>query len=118
VVSPYSKPNAVTNVMHDHTSIIATIRAKWNLPALTYRDAQANTLLDFLDLNSAPAFLTPPKLAAPSAPTLGLSQCDTIPQPVIQPSPDVVSSQDVSQVQPQGPGQRIVAAHPRNLKQA
>ena len=32
VVSPYSKPNEVTNVMHDHTSVIATIRArKWNL---------------------------------------------------------------------------------------
>lgn len=118
VVSPYSKPNAVTNVVHDHTSIIATIRAKWNLPALTYRDARANTLLDFLDLNSAPAFLTPPKLAAPAAPTLGPGQCDTIPQPVIQPSPNAAGSQDASQARPQGPGQRIVAAHPRNLKQA
>jgi len=88
VVSPYAKPNAVTGVMHDHTSIIATIAAKWNLPALTYRDAQANTLLDFLDLNSAPAFLTPPTLAAPAMATLGLGACQgTPPDPVISSTP-------------------------------
>ena len=34
-------PNAVTNVVHDHTSVLATIEAKWNLPPLTYRDANA-----------------------------------------------------------------------------
>ncbi|MDI3259923.1 MAG: alkaline phosphatase family protein [Sinobacteraceae bacterium] len=86
VVSPYSRPHAVTDVVHDHTSIIATIAAKWNLPALTYRDAQANTLLDFLDLASPPAFLRPPTLAAPAAPTLGLSGCPgTPPPPVITP---------------------------------
>ena len=50
VASPYSKPNAVTNVVHDHTSVLATIEAKWNLPALTYRDANAKTVMDFLDL--------------------------------------------------------------------
>jgi phospholipase C len=115
VVSPYSKPNAVTNVIHDHTSIIATIRAKWNLPALTYRDARAHTLADFLDLGAAPAFLTPPKLAAPSNPTLGLGACDTVPQPVIQPTPDFSGAPQVSQAT-QGPGQRIVAAHPKDWK--
>jgi phospholipase C len=88
VVSPYTRPNAVSNVAHDHTSIIATIAAKWNLPALTYRDAQAPTLFDYLDLNSPPAFLTPPTLAAPSAPTLGLGRCEgTAPPPVISPTP-------------------------------
>jgi phospholipase C len=88
VVSPYGRPNAVSNVVHDHTSIIATIAAKWNLPALTYRDAQAATLFDYVDFNSAPAFLTPPTLAAPSAPTLGLGDCEGIaPAPVISPTP-------------------------------
>ena len=52
VASPYSKPNGVTNVVHDHTSVLATIEAKWNLPALTYRDANARTVEDFLDLSS------------------------------------------------------------------
>ena len=75
-------------MVHDHTSIIATIAAKWNLPALTYRDAQAATLLDYLDLNSAPAFLAPPSLVAPSAPTLGLGNCGgTAPAPVISSTP-------------------------------
>jgi phospholipase C len=69
VASPYSKPNAVTNVVHDHTSVLATIEAKWNLPALTYRDANARTVADFLDLKSAPALLDPPTISKPPAPT-------------------------------------------------
>ena len=64
VASPYSKPGAVTDVVHDHTSILATIEAKWNLPALTLRDANAATLLDFLD-PSHPSLLTPPTIAPP-----------------------------------------------------
>jgi phospholipase C len=59
VASPYSKPNGVTNVVHDHTSVLATIEAKWNLPALTYRDANAKTVEDFLDTSNA-AFMEPP----------------------------------------------------------
>ncbi len=65
VVSPYSKPNAVTDVVHDHTSVLATIEAKWNLPALTYRDANAATVMDFLDAGHA-AFATPPSIPGPS----------------------------------------------------
>jgi phospholipase C len=67
VASPYSRPNAVTNVVHDHTSVLATIAAKWNLPALTYRDANARTVEDFLDLSS-PAMLEPPTITEPPLP--------------------------------------------------
>ena len=67
VASPYSKPNSVTNVVHDHTSVLATIEAKWNLPRLTYRDANAKSVVDFLDLEHA-ALLEPPVLAEPPAP--------------------------------------------------
>jgi phospholipase C len=69
VASPYSKPNGVTNVVHDHTSVLATIEAKWNLPALTNRDANARTVADFLDLKHPPALLEPPTIAKPPAPT-------------------------------------------------
>jgi phospholipase C len=72
VVSPYSKPNAVTNVVHDHTSVLATIEAKWNLPALTFRDTNAKTVIDFLDVNRA-AFLQPPTIAEPPVPTQAAS---------------------------------------------
>ncbi|MEA2214886.1 MAG: phospholipase [Solirubrobacteraceae bacterium] len=67
VLSPYSKANAVTNVVHDHTSFLATVEAKWNLPAMTYRDANARTVEDFLDVSRA-AFLNPPTVAEPPAP--------------------------------------------------
>jgi phospholipase C len=87
VVSPYSRPNAVTDVVHDHTSVIATIASKWNLPALTWRDANATTLVDFLDLANPPAFLQPPALAAPGTPTLGGPRCQgSAPPPVIEPA--------------------------------
>lgn len=65
VVSPYSRPGGVTDVVYDHTSVLATIEAKWNLPALTRRDANAATVMDFLDPGHA-AFLTPPVLQGPS----------------------------------------------------
>ena len=59
--------NSVTGVLHDHTSVLATIEAKWNLPRLTYRDANAKTVMDFLDTTQAPV-LEPPALAEPPAP--------------------------------------------------
>jgi phospholipase C len=67
VVSPYAMPAAVTNVVHDHTSVLATIEQQWNLPALTYRDANAATLADFLD-PSVMSFAEPPTLTAPANP--------------------------------------------------
>jgi phospholipase C len=68
VVSPYSKRDFVSHTVYDHTSVLKTIERKWNLPAMTYRDANANDLLDCLDLR-ARAFRQPPSLAAPRNPT-------------------------------------------------
>ncbi len=66
VVSPWSRPGHVTSVTHDHTSILAMLERKWNLPALTERDAAAADLSDFLDLHQ-PAFAEPPPLSPPLA---------------------------------------------------
>jgi phospholipase C len=71
VVSPYSAAAVVTHAVHDHTSVLATIEAKWNLPALTDRDANANDLMDFLDLGLAPRTginVTAPSKTGPSGP--------------------------------------------------
>jgi phospholipase C len=68
-VSPYAKRNFVSHTVYDHTSILKTVEEKWNLPALTRRDANANSLFDMLDLKSAPAFMTPPSLPAAANPT-------------------------------------------------
>ena len=64
VVSPYARAGGVSNTLYDHTSVLATIEAKWNLPALTYRDANASTVLDCLDTTRPPR-LDAPALAAP-----------------------------------------------------
>jgi phospholipase C len=67
IASPWAKPNYVSHVVHDHTSILKLVETKWNLPALTYRDANASNLLDSLDLGApAPPFLRPPALPAPN----------------------------------------------------
>ena len=68
VVSPYAKRDYVSHVVHDHTSILRLIETKWNLGALTYRDANASNLLDTVDFASPPAFATPPKLADSAMP--------------------------------------------------
>jgi phospholipase C len=76
VASPYSKPGGVSNVVCDHTSVLATIEAQWNLPAMTYRDANAATLADFL-APGPPALLHPPALAAAPDPLVSQGNCDT-----------------------------------------
>ncbi len=68
VVSPYAKKDFVSHTVYDHTSILKTVEEKWNLPALTRRDANASSLFDMVDLRSKPAFLKPPKLPAAANP--------------------------------------------------
>lgn len=65
IVSPRARRDYVSPVVHDHTSILKLIETKWNLPALTYRDANASNLLDSVDLHGRHAFLDPPRLPAP-----------------------------------------------------
>ena len=69
VVSAYAKRHHVSHVLYDHTSVLAMLERKWNLPALTCRDANANDLSDFLDLDALatgrPTFPRLPKLVAP-----------------------------------------------------
>ncbi len=70
VVSPLAKRDFVSHTVYDHTSVLKTLEHKWNLPALTRRDANANDLFDMVDLQSHGAFATPPKLKAPANPAL------------------------------------------------
>ena len=64
LVSPWARPHYVSHSVFDHTSILKLVESKWNLPALTYRDANARAMLDMLDLRR-PAFAEPPELAQP-----------------------------------------------------
>jgi phospholipase C len=69
LVSAYAKRDYVSDVLFDHTSILALVQRKWNLPALTFRDANANDLTDMIDLGAladrSPTFPSLPSLAAP-----------------------------------------------------
>ena len=69
VVSPFAKPDYVSSVVHDHTSVLKLIETKWNLPAMTARDANTSNLVDMLDLTKRgigrPAFAEPPDLPQP-----------------------------------------------------
>ena len=60
VVSAWSKKDYVSHQVFDHTSILKLVETKWNLPALTFRDANAHNMLDFFDLDRAPATVRGP----------------------------------------------------------
>jgi len=48
-VSPWAKQHYVSHNVYDHTSILKFIETKFNLPALTARDANADGLADLFD---------------------------------------------------------------------
>jgi phospholipase C len=80
VISPFAKAGHTSSTVYDHTSILRFIETKFNLGALTYRDANANDLLDTLDFSAKP-FLDPPTLADPGLPASG-SDCEPgVPDP-------------------------------------
>jgi hypothetical protein len=45
----------VSHEVYDHTSILKLAETRWNLPALTYRDANAHAMLDMLDSAGRPS---------------------------------------------------------------
>ncbi len=76
VVSPYARPEYVSHIVYDHTSVLKLVETKWNLPAMTNRDASAADMLDMLDMSS-PAFSTPPTLpTAPNPSTAAVAACE------------------------------------------
>jgi phospholipase C len=71
VVSPYAKPHYVSHVVGDHTSILRFLEARFHLPAMTARDANADPLFDMFDFSrpqlATPASLPPPDQVDPAA---------------------------------------------------
>jgi phospholipase C len=76
VVSPYARAHFASHVVHDHTSILRFIEARFGLPAMTARDANATPPMEMFDFQSPP-FATPPTITATTTvpPTI-LSQCN------------------------------------------
>jgi phospholipase C len=86
VISPYARTDFVSHTVYDHTSVLKTVETKWNLPALTRRDANATDVLAMIDLRSKPAFLTPPRLPDPANPATSYSCLATGPGQIPPPS--------------------------------
>jgi phospholipase C len=73
-VSPFARPNYVSRVVQDHTSILKFIETVWNIRALTFRDANAHDMTDYFDFARSP-FLHPPGLAGAPAIAPALAAC-------------------------------------------
>lgn len=59
VVSPYTKKNYVSHTVADFTAILRFIETRFNLPALTKRDAAQMNMTEFFDFGNA-TWITPP----------------------------------------------------------
>ena len=51
VISPYARKGYLSHRLTEHSSVLKTIEALFNLPSLTARDSQTNDLLDGLDFS-------------------------------------------------------------------
>ncbi len=74
VISPYAKKSYVSHVVNSHTSITRFIEAKFKLPALTARDANADALSDMFDWASPP-YMKPPTFKQPPTDSAAVTFC-------------------------------------------
>jgi phospholipase C len=80
VASPFSRPGYVSHEVYDLTSVLRFVETRFNLPALTARDANATPITDLFDFTQ-PHLLEPPAL----------------PDAVIDPTQDALCQQLMSQ---------------------
>lgn len=64
VISPFAKKHFVGHNTYDHTSILRFIEARYQIPALTNRDANAEAPWEMFDFENPP-HATPPTIALP-----------------------------------------------------
>ena len=74
VVSPFARRHFVSHVVYDHTSILRFIELRFDLPALTRRDANADPMLELFDFTDPP-FRDPPQLDPPQLDQDRFDQC-------------------------------------------
>lgn len=75
VVSPYAKRHHVSHTIYDHTSILRFVQARFVVPALSHRDANAMAPFDLFDF-SEPA--PPPTLTIPGVSEAKLEVCRSV----------------------------------------
>jgi phospholipase C len=73
-VSPYAKPHHVTHDVLSHSSLLRLVEARFNLPAVSARAANAQVPLDMFDF-SEPHFASPPDLPEAVVDEAELKRC-------------------------------------------
>lgn len=76
VISPYAKKHYVSHTVADTTAILKLIETRFNLPALTQRDAAQMDMTEFFDFTNPP-WMTPP--TPPAQKTNGACYLNTLP---------------------------------------
>jgi phospholipase C len=74
VVSPWARKDYVSHVVQDLTSLTAFVEHKWNLPAMTFRDANAHPMTDYFKFGHA-NFREPPRIHRMPGLEPGLAEC-------------------------------------------
>jgi len=74
VVSPYARRSFVSHTVYDHSSVTRFIEARFGLPAMTARDANATPPMDVFDFSNPP-FMTPPTLATTTVDAAARERC-------------------------------------------
>lgn len=71
IISPFSRRHYVGHTAMDHTAIAHFLEERFNLPALTKRDAAQPNLLDFFDFTNKPWASPPAQSSVPTPPAVG-----------------------------------------------
>jgi phospholipase C len=74
-ISPFAKKNYVSHVTHSHSSVLRFVAWRFDLPALTNRDANSDAMLDLFDF-AHPPFAIAPELTEPPVDQAKLAACE------------------------------------------
>jgi phospholipase C len=76
-VSPFSRPNHVSHRVLSHSSIVRMVQARFDLPALSARDANSAPPFDLFDFTT-PTFAVPPALPDANIDETELTRCKAL----------------------------------------
>jgi phospholipase C len=71
IISPFARRHYVGHTPMDHTAVLHFLEQRYNLPALTKRDAAQPNLLDFFDFATPPWATPPAQSSLPTPPAVG-----------------------------------------------
>jgi phospholipase C len=77
VISPFAKPHYVSHEVLSHVSVLRMVQARYGLPALSARDANATPPFDLFDFQN-PSFTTPPTLPEAVVDATELARCKSL----------------------------------------